>query len=109
MPGHPRNWLCQAAGCAPLAQQRGVGAARSAETGGCFISVAPGRPKPLTHPLGGQRTARSGGAWGLFHAFHSRKTVAKGGRVSTTEWVRPWLGTGSVPATPQGVPALLPP
>ena len=34
MPGHPRNWLCQAAGCAPLAQQRGVGGARSAETGG---------------------------------------------------------------------------
>lgn len=31
------------------------------------MSVAPGRPKPLTHPLGGQRTARSGEAWGQFH------------------------------------------
>ncbi len=28
------------------------------------MSVAPGRPKPLTHPLGGQRTQR---AWGQLH------------------------------------------
>jgi len=27
-------------------------------------SAAPGRPKPLTHPLGGQRTTLSGEAWG---------------------------------------------
>ena len=41
-----------------------------------FISVAPGRPKRLTRPLGGQWTARSGGAWGLCHISRARPPEA---------------------------------
>ena len=42
-------------------------------------------------------------------AVHSRKTVASGGSVSSTECCRPCHATGSLRAAPSGVPALLPP
>jgi len=43
------------------------------------------------------------------HTFHSKKTVASGGKVSAIDCGRPCHGTASAVTSPYGVPTLLPP
>ena len=86
---------------------RGVGREDS-EVDAAVLAPRAQRPRLAGRQVGsGQR--RCSGRGPPAQPIHSRNTVASGGRFSTSDCARPWLCTGSLAATPSGVPTLLPP